>query len=194
MIETRQPGDEEALVLAAQAGDAAAFEALVRAHLRQLRAFIALRAPVAHLVDEVAHDTFVHAHRHLREFTAGTSLRAWLRAIAFNLLRAEIQRHAREQAGRMKYAERVALEEELASPAPGRAGPEADALEACVRELPDESRRLLQLKYTEALESDLIGRALQRSTAWVRTTLFRIRELLRLCVEERLASGPGGAA
>jgi RNA polymerase sigma-70 factor (ECF subfamily) len=72
-------GDEAALVLAAQAGDAAAFESLVRGHLRHVRTFVALRAPVSHLVDEIAHDTFVFAHQRLTEFEPGTSLRAWLR-------------------------------------------------------------------------------------------------------------------
>ena len=185
--------DEAALVLAAQAGDAAAFEALVRGHLRHLRTFVALRAPVAHLVDEIAHDTFVHAFHHLHTFKAGTSLRAWLRAIAFNLLRAEVQRYAREQANQLRYAEQVALDEDLTAAAPDRAGPEAEALEECVRGLSQESRRLLQLKYGDALESDVIGRTLSRSTAWVRTTLFRVRELLRACVEERLST-PGGRA
>ena len=186
-------GDEAALVLAAQAGDAAAFESLVRGHLRHVRTFVALRAPVSHLVDEIAHDTFVFAHQRLTEFKPGTSLRAWLRAIAFNLLRAEVQRYAREQAGQLKYAEQVALEEDLARPAPDHRGPEAEALEECVRALPEESRRLRQLKYGDTLESDVIGRALQRSTAWVRTTLFRVRELLRDCVQGRLAARGGGA-
>jgi RNA polymerase sigma-70 factor (ECF subfamily) len=183
--------DEAALVLAAQAGDAAAFESLVRHHLRHVRTFVALRAPVSHLVDEIAHDTFVFAHQRLADFRPGTSLRAWLRAIAFNLLRAEVQRYAREQAGQLKYAEQVALEEDLAGPAPDRSGPEADALEECVRGLPEESRRLLHLKYGDTLESDVIARTLQRSTAWVRTTLFRVRELLRACVRDRLAAAAG---
>ena len=53
--------------------------------------------------------------------------------------------------------------------------------------MPDDARRLLQLKYGDGLESDAIGRTLRRSTAWVRTTLFRLRDALRVCVEERMA-------
>lgn len=186
MPEDQSVTDEAALVTAAQAGDHLAFGELVRAHMRHVRAFISLRAPVPHLVDEIVHDAFVHAFRRLHEFKAGTSMRAWVRAIAFHLLRAEVQRYAREQAGRLKYAEKIALESARVERQADRSGPEVEALEECVRELPDESRHLLHLRYSDALESEVIGRTLERSASWVRTTLFRLRELLRLCVEERL--------
>jgi RNA polymerase sigma-70 factor (ECF subfamily) len=186
--------DEKELVLAAQRGDARAFEDLVRENLRHVRTFVALRAPVSQLVDEVTHETFVHAHQHLADFQAGTNLRAWLRAIAFQKLRGEIQRYAREQANQLRYAEQVAVEEELAAPAIDRAGPEAEALQACMDRIEGEHRDLLQLKYRDELESDAIAAALNRSTAWVRTTLFRIREVLRDCIEEKLTRPAVGNA
>lgn len=186
--------DEKGLVLAAQRGDERAFEDLVRENLRHVRTFVALRAPVSQLVDEVTHETFVHAHQHLADFQAGTNLRAWLRAIAFQKLRGEIQRHAREQANQLRYAEQVAIEEELSAPAIDRAGPEAEALQACLGGIGGEHRDLLQLKYRDELESDAIAAALNRSTAWVRTTLFRLREALRDCIEERLGGTATGEA
>lgn len=179
--------DDRELVLAAQAGDHRAYGALVGRHLQHVRTFVALRAPVTHLVDEIAHETFVHAFHHLAEFEAGTSLRAWLRAIAFHKLRGEIQRHAREQANQLRFAEQVAVDEELAAPSVDRAGFEAEALHECLARVPDEHRRLLKLKYTEQLESDDIAEKLERSTAWVRTTLFRVREVLRDCIASKLA-------
>ena len=45
------------------------------------------------------------------------------------------------------------------------------------------------MKYHEELESDAIAEQLKRSTAWVRTTLFRVREVLRDCIESRIAGG-----
>jgi RNA polymerase sigma-70 factor (ECF subfamily) len=186
--------DETALVQAAAAGDETAFETLVKRNLRHIRTFVALRAPVPHLADEIAHDTFVFAYRNLGRFTPGTSLRAWLRAIAFNLLRAEIQRHAREQAGRRKYAAQISADE-IARCAPSdHSGAEADALEECLHHLPPATRNLLQLKYGDTLASDAIAKLLNQSTAWVRTTLFRLRQALRTCMERRLAPSPGGPA
>lgn len=108
---TANSATEAALVHAVQAGDAAAFEPLVDAHLDHLRAFIALKLPIAHLVDEVAHETFIFAFRNLARFTPGTSFRAWLRAIAANLIRAEVQRYAREQQNQLNYARARALQD-----------------------------------------------------------------------------------
>ena len=89
--QTPIPGrDESELVLAAQAGDHDAFAALLDAHLPHVRTFLALKAPVPQLVDEIAHDAFVFAYRHLDEFTPGTSFRAWVRAIAWNLDRKSV--------------------------------------------------------------------------------------------------------
>src|SRR5437016_2056482 len=106
--------DEAALVRAVQGGDARAFEPLVDRHLDAVRGFVALRLPVAHLVSEIAHETFVFAYRHLDQFAAGTSFRAWLRAIAGNLIRAELQRYRREQTNQLGYARHRRLEETLA--------------------------------------------------------------------------------
>src|ERR1051325_3494247 len=102
--------DENALILRVQGGDLQAFEPLVDRHLPQVRAFIALRTPAAHLVDELAHETFVYAFRHIQEFERGTSLANWLRAIAWNLLRAEILRFSRQQVNHTRYAQARRLE------------------------------------------------------------------------------------
>ncbi|MBE7500083.1 MAG: sigma-70 family RNA polymerase sigma factor [Verrucomicrobiales bacterium] len=176
------PAAEDALILRVQHGDLNAFEPLVDLHLPHVRAFIALRTPAAHLVDELAHEVFVYAFRHISEFTAGTSLGTWLRAIAWNLLRAEIQRFSREQSNLTRYAHARRLE--LADRADAVAGSkEAEVLEQCIEELPATMRRLLDLKYHADHSSEAIARNLNRSTAWVWTTLFRVRQQLKACIE-----------
>jgi RNA polymerase sigma-70 factor (ECF subfamily) len=178
-----QPNDEE-LVRRVQEGDAAAFEPLLDRHIPQVRAFLALRAPVAHLVDEVAHETFVFAYHNLAKFEAGTSLHAWLRAIAWNLLRAEIQRYSREQAGQSRYVEQRLADLSLDF-SPREDSPLMEYLAECMEKLPQPSRDLLQLKYHHACTSEEIAGKLQRSLAWVRTVLFRVRQQLKDCVELR---------
>lgn len=174
--------DDGALVLAVQRGETAAFEPLLDRHLQRVRAFVALRAPVPHLVDEITHETFVFAFRHLNNFTPGTSFHAWVRAIAHNLLRAELQRYAREQHQQARYLEVKLTELSLAA---GETGPAADRLETCLKKMPAHARELLELKYRDDLSSEEIARQLARSLAWVRTTLFRLRQQLRDCIEAR---------
>lgn len=177
-------GDDRWIVRA-QAGEAAAFTPLVDAHLSAIRAQVALRIPVSHLVDEIAHETFVFAYRNLGSFQAGTSFRAWLRAIAANLCRAEIQRFRRQEARRA----RLLLDDERdeAEDAVRRDTREAELLAECMAALSPELQKLLALKYREERTSDEIADGLQRSAEWVRVTLFRVRRSLRGCIEAKLS-------
>ena len=175
------------LVRAAQAGDHAAFAALLDAHLPHVRTFLALKAPVAQLVDEIAHDAFVFAYRHLDEFRPGTSFRAWVRAIAWNLLRAEVQRFAREQ----RNLDRLAawhVESSLDEVNSAGLSAEAEHLQLCLEQLPEPLRELIVLKYREESSTDEIAARLKRSLVWVRVSLFRVRAQLRECIEVKLSA------
>ena len=181
--------EDTLLAAAVQAGDLHAFDPLVERHLDAIHAFVALKLPVAHLVDEITHETFVFAFRRLAEFTPGTSLRAWLRAIAANKIRAEIERYSREERNRLAYAEQRALDEAIAEPTPPDSR-ELEALTDCLEAVPDHLRTLLNLRYHDGSSSEEIAGRLQRSLAWVRTTLCRARQQLRDCIERKLKSQP----
>lgn len=183
-----RPADEDArLVAAVQAGNLQAFEPLMERHLDALHAFVALKLPMPHLIDEITHETLVFAFRHLGEFTAGTSFRAWLRAIALNRVRTEVERFLREDRNRLAYAERRALEASLATPEPSW---ELEALQDCLGRLPAPLRELLHLRYRDEQSSEQIAGRLRRSLAWVRTTLCRVRQQLKACIERRLKAQP----
>ncbi|KAF0178519.1 MAG: RNA polymerase sigma-70 factor Rhodopirellula/Verrucomicrobium family [Limisphaerales bacterium] len=182
-----EPADAQ-LARDARDGDSDAFAALLDRHLPHVRTFLALKAPVPQLVDELAHDTFVFAYRHLDEFDPDTSFRAWLRAIAWNLLRAEVQRFARERVQLERFAAWQLEEWTAAAPEPSA---EAEHLIACVGELPEPLRQLVALKYQEERSGEEIAARLDRSAVWVRVSLFRVRQLLRECVERKAApAGP----
>ncbi len=176
---------DDTLIQEVQEGDAKAFEPLLDRHLPHVRAFIALKAPVSRLVDELAHETFVYAYRHLSEFTPGTSFRAWVRAIAWNLLRAEVTRFSRERANHARFAEQRLCEifQEQTEPQNSR---EVEYLELCLEQVPAPMRQVLTLKYHDECSTDEIARRLERSLAWVRTVLFRVRQQIKECIEEKL--------
>ncbi len=176
---------ESELVLAARGGDHNAFAQLLEAHLSHVRTFLALKAPVPQLVDELAHETFVFAFRHLDEFQAGTSFRAWVRAIAWNLLRAEVQRYAREQTNKAKF---IAWQLAEWDPSAGVAtpAPEVDLLHDCLDQLDSPLRELITLKYRDDESAETIATRFKRSLVWVRVSLFRVREQLRQCIEAKL--------
>lgn len=179
------PDHETSVIAAVQRGEVEAFEPLVEHHLTYIRAFIALKAAVPHLVDELAHETFVFAYRNIEDFAPGTSFRSWLRAIAWNLLRAEIQRFSRQQANHARYAQ-SRFWELTGKRTERQATREVDYLEECIQQTPELMRDLLRLKYREECSSEEIADRLERSLAWVRTTLFRVRQQLKQCIEKKL--------
>ena len=183
------PVDDLTLVEAVQRGELHAFESLVDRHLDHVHAFISLKLPVPHLADELTHETFVFAFRHIHEFTAGTAVRSWLRAIAANKVRAEIERYCREEANKLNYAEHRLIEAALNEPdsQPSR---EVEALNECLEKVPPHLRELLTLKYHDEQSTANIARRLQRSLAWVRTTLCRLRQQLPECIESVVAKEP----
>ena len=190
MEATSRPGqpDEACLIQAAQSGDETAFAALLDAHLPHVRTFLALKAPVPQLVDELAHDTFVFAFRHLDDFKPGTSFRAWVRAIAWNLLRAEVQRYAREQVQQEKFATWQIAEFE-SSAGESTSAAEAEHLHDCLAQLDGPLRELITLKYRDDHSTETIAARLKRSLVWVRVSLFRVRAQLRECIEAKLKGG-----
>ncbi len=177
---------EEQLVLEVQGGGLEAFGKLMDLHVRRLRTFLALKAPVPHLIDEIAHDTFVYAYHNINRFQAGTSFFAWIRAVAENLLRAEIQRFSREQANQVNYVE-YRLFGQAAPEASAVENRELDHLDECLGQVPPTLREMLDLKYRFAFSAAEIADALNRSLAWVRTTLCRVRKQLRDCIRTKAA-------
>ena len=184
-------GDAD-LLQRVQRGEVEAFAPLVRRHLPAIRAFAAIKLPVPHLADEIAHETFVFAFRHIREFDAQRPFRPWLRAIAWQLVRAELQRFAREQVNQSRL-EQLQLTELTAQLTPEAPPDEAAFLEQCLAELPSHLRRLIEDRYRHERTAAQIAAQWGRTEAWVRVTLFRARRQLRACIEAKLAGGSHAA-
>ena len=66
------PTADAKLARQVEQGNDLAFRTLMERHLQPLRSFLALRAPVPDLIDEVAHDAFVFAYQNLGDFTHGS--------------------------------------------------------------------------------------------------------------------------
>jgi RNA polymerase sigma-70 factor, ECF subfamily len=179
-----EPTDAE-LVAQVRGGDGEAFTPLVRRHLASVRAFVAMKLPVAHLADEISHEAFVFAFQNLGELESADSFRAWLRAIAWNLVRKELLRFAREHANLSKL-EQNQLADLSADHHSSIASDETVFLEECLATLPDKSRNLVKDRYQRGLSNDELAAAMGRTSEWVRVTLFRIRAQLRECITMKL--------
>ncbi len=172
----------DVLVERFRSGDKTAFEMLVEPEVHGLRAFVALRAPAAHMIDEIAHESIVFAWERREIFTGG-SIGAWLRAIAAQLLRKEIQRFAREHVQRDKYKDTLLRTMDKAVIHDHW---EIDFLELCMAGLGERMRHLVRLRYDESWSSVEISEKTHQSVSWVNTTLYRLRKKLKNCMEQHL--------
>ena len=179
---TDETRDDELVDLVKQ-GDLDAFETLMGLHVNRLRSFIAMKAPVAQLIDEIAHESFVFAYQRIHEFQQG-DFGAWLRAIAFNLLRAEFKRLSRQKENTRKYAEAVMIETCTATEMP--TSPTIKHLAACLERLGAITRKLIEGRYREQRPVEAMAQELGQSSVAVRVALFRGRRQLRDCIVKRL--------
>ena len=176
---------DDSLIGLARRGDESASAELIDRHLAPVRGFVAFRLPIDHVIDEIAHETFVFAFTHLEAFTPGGSFRAWLRAIAHNLVRREVLRFARERKNlsNFEHAQISDLDERI-----GNEGERDEVvfLEQCLERLPEATRRLIDDRYRQDLSGAEIAERWGRSEEWVRVTLLRARRQLRDCIERKM--------
>jgi RNA polymerase sigma-70 factor (ECF subfamily) len=166
--------DDASIIQRVQEGDSDAFGGLMDLYAGRVRGIIALWAPAPHLIDELAHETFVFAFISIQEFRRGTSFAGWLGSIARNLVRREVLRFSRERENRLRYAASRDQTAASARPSEGR-----DILERLFRRVAPETKELLELRYCASLPTQEIARRIGRTDTWVRTALWRIRRKLR---------------
>jgi RNA polymerase sigma-70 factor, ECF subfamily len=173
----------EAAIRAVRNGDHAAFADIIEHSQRRLRACLALQVPDRDLVDEVAHQAYITAFQKLHEYKTGTNFLAWLKRIALLHLRNECRRRQHSSDSSDALMKIVA---------PGVGPKEAEDIRddvtqllRCLEKLGPDARRLLELRYTDALEPSVIAAEMGKAASHVRTMLTRLRQSLLQCMEAR---------
>jgi RNA polymerase sigma-70 factor (ECF subfamily) len=170
-------------------GDRDAYGEIVRLHQDMLLAYAAYRLPDAALVDEVVQQTFIRAYEQLGDYDPSKDLGTWLRTICKFMILAELKRVSRDKQNRDTYKDRVrgSLAEAALERADGADPDDLRRLKSCIDQLQKTSRELVKARYLQALPLGDIARKFGQSAAWVATTLFRVRDTLRRCLEQQEA-------
>jgi RNA polymerase sigma-70 factor (ECF subfamily) len=168
------------------AGDRDAYEHIVNHYQEMLMAYTAFRVSDRSMVEEIVQQTFIKAFYQLANFRKGKDFGVWLRAIAHYVILGELKALERRQKNLRTYRDRLnhAVISGILEMSPE--GPGSDVLARlayCVAKLTEASRRLIDMKYTDGMSAKKMAEMLQRSRAWVATTLFRIRQEIRACID-----------
>ncbi len=88
--------DVAALLQRAQAGDARAFEDLVRPHIGRVYNYVARMVGDASEAEDLTQDAVLRAHRAIKSFRGGATFQTWLYRIATNICVDALRRRARK--------------------------------------------------------------------------------------------------
>lgn len=179
--------DAQRIVARVLGGDADAYEEIIQLYETDVRRIVGAlledRGTTADLVQEV----FVSAYFVLRRYDPARDFGIWLRSIARNLVRKELRRRSRESRRLRFYRDHLARRFENDARADASQNRLAEAHRRCREELPEHSGEVIDLHYGRSLSMDQIAAALGRSKEAVKQLLYRVRLLLRDCIDRRMA-------
>jgi RNA polymerase sigma-70 factor (ECF subfamily) len=164
--------EEQAIVRAAQAGDSAAFAALVRLHQR--RAYAVARSIVISHEDaeDAVQEAFLHSYKALHRFLPDQSFGAWLHRIVANAALDITRRRRLRDADELTDAPALFRD-------PGEARDLRDRLTAALAELGPRQRSVIVLHDVEGFKHAEIGAMLGIPEGTARSDLHHARSALR---------------
>jgi RNA polymerase sigma-70 factor (ECF subfamily) len=186
------PEAGDALALEDQAVLKFDFDAIVRETHPHIRAYIAGLGVPRHDVDDVAQDVYVELYRFSHKIPENVHPKQWLKGIARNLCLNYFRRQGRRQRLQREAMVEILLRAEQDGSPTLSEGPIRRALDGCFDQLPEESRRLLVLRYEQELPSQSIAEMLSSTAEAIRVALFRIRNGLKQCIASSLAAEGSG--
>ena len=183
--------DELDLIRRAQMGEQEAFTELVRMHQSRVRAYIGRYIRAADEVDDLAQEVFLTAYRSIGSYEGRSALSTWLIGIAKHRTLTYRRDEARRRERETRTLETAMITWRLeAAESSGAGEAEADcqvnALRGCLEKLPAGNAALVQAHYFKGRSTAEIAKAQGKKGSAVRTTLMRVRRVLRDCVEGRL--------
>ena len=146
----------------------------------------AIRAMVSdgYLAEDILQEVFVVVMQQHEQFVDGTNFGAWAREIARRVTLAQLRKSGRYPSAldpetlnalEVHFDKTREFWEE-----------ERRALNECVAELPEESRKILNLRYLNNSPLSEIAGTVGRSTDGVKALLKRLRQALAECINGRL--------
>jgi RNA polymerase sigma-70 factor (ECF subfamily) len=168
------------------------FDRLYRDHLRDVYSFAYYRVGNHHDAEDLTEQAFLQAYRHFdraQRESDGRSLRPWLIRIVQNLADNYYRARARKPQASIDLVEPIAAP--VGSDRIAEDREELDQLMRLIRELPDERREALIMRFALGMDNAEIARAMGRSNGATKVLLHRaVKQLEEMVATEAV---PGGA-
>ncbi len=167
---------EQQLVEAAQR-DPRRFAELYDAYFDRIYAYAVMRVRDRAAAEDITSETFHQALKNLAKFEwRGVAFSAWLYRIASNAIADRAVANARESGPRIDEPAGCGDQEEIESRA---------AMHGLMRDLPDDQRRVIEMRFVEDRSIREIAGELSRSEGAVKQLQFRALQNLRDRLSER---------
>ncbi len=176
---------DKALIENALQGDRAAFETLILEHQSAVYGFLRARLLQHSDAEDLTQEVFLRFYLARARFDATQLIRPWLLGIARNLLR----EHARKTRRMRQTAwTELCLElEELMKVESRDVNDDIFVwLPECLSGLGDSARQAIDLHYSANLRLAEIGQQLKRSEGAVKLLVFRARQALKRCLDQKI--------
>lgn len=168
------------LVAAAQAGDRAAFDGLVRATYADAYTLAYRLTGNEEDARDVVQEAYIRAYRGLRKFRGDASFSTWLYRITANCASTQLSRRARTRHEQLDEDAELVDERPDGDPeARAAAGAERERVTAALQALPPGLRSVVVLRDVYDLPHEAIATELGISEAAAKVRLHRARKKLR---------------
>jgi RNA polymerase sigma factor (sigma-70 family) len=168
-------------------GDAGAFEALYRQHVRRVYNYALSKLGQSVEAEDVTQEVFEAILHGIGKFEGRSELMVWIYGITRNVIHNRIRRR-----GSARFAP---IEQAEAQPAPESECPERQTqlrasmlrVKDVIDSLPAEQRRILELRHEARMPIREIAALLQRSEDAIKSSLYRTRKTLAERLPDELA-------
>jgi RNA polymerase sigma-70 factor (ECF subfamily) len=174
---------DQALIERLLAGDRAAFEAIVTAHQKAIYGYLRARLLQINDAEDLAQEVFLRFYLARARFDTANLIRPWLLGIARNLLKEHMRKIKRR-----KETGWTRLCLELEDLVQGDADLYDDVLlhlPVCLEGLGQSAREAIELRYQGELQLAEIGQKLHRSEGAIKLLMFRARQALKYCLQNK---------
>jgi RNA polymerase sigma-70 factor (ECF subfamily) len=152
----------------------------------QIRSFIARSGVQIDDVDDIAQEVYIIYYTNFNKRPEDGNVSAWLKGIARNVC-LHYFRSKKSSAKNMEFIMEVLEQVEVPFEKVSFKAKAADALKKCLQKLSEKNRKIIQMFYQDGKDYKAISKQLSTTAKTIGMTLYRIKILLKECVERNIS-------